>query len=937
MAEQSLFKTIEGAKEGVKRFAPEIFKIPDYILDNIKYTPYQWQKEALENFLYYQNPQSDLKTLPTHLMFNMATGTGKTLVMAALILYYYKQGYRHFLFFVNQNNIVDKTESNFLDPFHNKYLYANPIVIDNQTVNFKQVDSFTDVDEDDGEIQIIFTSIHKLHNAIYTVKENQVFLEDLQKRNIVMLGDEAHHLNSDTKKKKGEQTDLDLKTEMSAFSSQKDKEKSWERTVTELILEKKEADQSHENRNVLLEFTATVPKNKNVQAKYKNKTVYKFDIESFLRAGYTKEINLVSSSEDRKQRILQALLFNWYRSEIAIKHGIPNFKPVILFRSKFVKKKKEENIYKDYALFRETVDSLKPDDFGFLKTVKKESVKKVYKKGKSRLVDIDKYITDNDISLTQIINYIKGNFKDNQNCILTHSQKKEATGRWGEDKTTPEQDELLNNLEDKNNPITAIFTCKRLTEGWDVLNLFDIVRMYEGETRGGGHRDQPGKSTVSEVQLIGRGVRYYPFQYNNEIPNKRKFDNDLQNDLRVLEELYYHCDDNKNYVFELKAELKRKKLLPEDDKQLKVFDVKKQIKEDENSFYNSTKIYQNNRVENPNRKKRSLENIKASWEFKDRIENVSILEEGIEFEKETDKTRFKIVSEDGRIIKVKVSEIYQNFRHILFKALNVQSQKNRSILRFNLLKKDLALDSREELFSDNFIGDFVITIAVPEEIKHFSEIQAKDKLNILTNFLKQFAKELQEYSNPYIGTNFVAEDFSTYFAAPKEKSISPDEESKRLEQDLIGKNWYALNSFHGTSEEKSLIKFLKDSMENFKSIYGQVSLLRNEEVYKIYDFDKGRGFQPDFLLFLKKKNQNLYYQVFIEPKGDQFKDASGGFDESGESWKQDFLEQITKKYGGEFILKSENKDYKLIGLPLYNDKSKNPFKEKAKEVLGVDI
>jgi len=50
---------------------------------------------------------------PTHLMFNMATGTGKTLLMAALILYYYKKGYRHFIFFVNQNNIVDKTENNF--------------------------------------------------------------------------------------------------------------------------------------------------------------------------------------------------------------------------------------------------------------------------------------------------------------------------------------------------------------------------------------------------------------------------------------------------------------------------------------------------------------------------------------------------------------------------------------------------------------------------------------------------------------------------------------------------------------------------------------------------------------------------------------------------------------------------------------------------------
>ena len=45
------------------------------------------------------------KIKPTHLMFNMATGTGKTLLMASCILYYYKRGYRKFIFFVNQNNL----------------------------------------------------------------------------------------------------------------------------------------------------------------------------------------------------------------------------------------------------------------------------------------------------------------------------------------------------------------------------------------------------------------------------------------------------------------------------------------------------------------------------------------------------------------------------------------------------------------------------------------------------------------------------------------------------------------------------------------------------------------------------------------------------------------------------------------------------------------
>ena len=43
---------------------------------------------------------------------------------------------------------------------------------------------------------------------------------------------------------------------------------------------------------------------------------------------------------------------------------------------------------------------------------------------------------------------------------------------------------LLNtlvNLEDATNPILAGIDVEVLNEGWDVLNLFDIVRLYDGE------------------------------------------------------------------------------------------------------------------------------------------------------------------------------------------------------------------------------------------------------------------------------------------------------------------------------------------------------------------------------------------------------------------------------------------------------------------------
>ena len=85
-----LYEKINTQKEALKNFNPEIFKIPEYISNNLKYNFFYWQKEAFENFLFYENPNSKLKKEPTHLMFNMATGTGKTLLMASMILYYYK-------------------------------------------------------------------------------------------------------------------------------------------------------------------------------------------------------------------------------------------------------------------------------------------------------------------------------------------------------------------------------------------------------------------------------------------------------------------------------------------------------------------------------------------------------------------------------------------------------------------------------------------------------------------------------------------------------------------------------------------------------------------------------------------------------------------------------------------------------------------------------
>jgi type III restriction enzyme len=893
-----------------------------YITDNLRFQLFKWQEEALVNFLTYEAiKEKEEEGGPTHLLFNMATGAGKTLVMAATILYYYKKGYRDFIFFVNQNNIVGKTEENLCNAGHTKYLFQQNIVIDDTTVNIRQVNTFDDYSDD---IQIKFTSIHTLHNDVYKVKEDSVFLEDLQKRKIVMLADEAHHLNADTKKAKQNQLDFFETNELKENAAQDDIEKSWENTVLFLLLNRGNKALT-ENPNVLLEFTATVPDHQEVRQKYVSKTIAKFDLKDFLKAGYTKEINLVSSSFDKKKRILQALLFNWYRHKIALKYGVPHFKPVILFRSKTIDVADTNNSKEDYLFFRSLIENLNVADFDFLQEIDEQKLMdmvETYQKGQSRIIDVKRFIGENNISIREIIDYLQYHFAE-YNCVITNSK----TNKTKKEKTDTETDRLLNSLEDKENHIRAIFTVQRLTEGWDVQNLFDIVRLYEGQNTGGSNKGNRGGATTSEVQLIGRGVRYYPFDFQEKEKNRRKFDNDLNHELRVLEEFYFHSDNDERYLSELKKELKDKEWLV-DNKIARKFEVKKKFLE-EDTYKN---IFINKRLDNPKRQKNSLEQISKDFNFEFVVDNLNINETIVKLDlNEADRTRYSTGANDMATLDLKLKDFG---RHLAIKAINKLAVKENSIFRYKNLKNELNINCVEDIFKEEFLGNFRLKIKIPKKNysgnitlkENLEQIEADQILIALMRFFEKIAVSLKQISNPYIGSEFQSVSFKEVFAEPKVKSILEDDANKAIESLIKDKDWYVLSGFHGTSEEQALVRFLSEVMGNFENQYEHISLLRNEEVYKIYDFEQGRGFMPDFMLFLKQKNKGQYYQIFIEPKGDQFKDDQGTFFGSKEGWKERFLSQITQKYGNEPILKAENKEFKLYGLPLYNKKSEDVFK-----------
>jgi type III restriction enzyme len=910
-----------------------IFKIelPKYITSNLKHDFWYWQKEAMQYFTAFDDPEYEFEKTanePTHLMFNMATGTGKTMLMAALILYYYKKGYQHFIFFVNQNNIVDKTENNFTNKLHTKYEFRQNIVIEDKTINIRKVEVFDDTDD----IQIKFTSIHKLHNAVYLAKENSVTLEDLQKRDLVMIGDEAHHLNASTMR--NGQAEMDLPLELKENASEKDIEKSWENTVLNKILRRGENKQDSENKNVLLEFTATIPKNAEVKEKYRTKIIYKFELVDFLNAGYTKEINLVSTSLNKKEKVLLALLFNWYRHQIALRNNIPNFKPVILFRSKLIEESK-----KDYEEFVFLISDLKTADFDFLKNVE-NSIKEdqssfsVYEQGKSRVKQMLVFIKNEKVNIREIVNYIKDEFAE-KNCIITNSKDNKATTK---EKTTEEQEGLLNSLEDKNNHIRAIFTVKRLTEGWDVLNLFDIVRLYEGRDE---YRDKKtgkikaGQATTQEIQLIGRGVRYFPFNYNEHEKNKRKFDDDLNNSMRVLEEFYFHsggreAERERKYIDELKRELKNQGYI-QGNHVIKKFALKEDFRK--SPFFKEIKVWKNERIDNPEKRKRTLTELGKDFIFEYKTSDFAIKEQQVVLDKDKDEILAESKQKEKKTISVKFSDFE---KHIVAKAINKKAMKDLSLLRFDNLQNELNLNSIDQIYSDNFIGNFKISIITSKDKNDLYNISNDEKLNLLLDFFEAFTSKLKEIANPYKGTEtFKPFSFDDLFGEPKEKIVDSSKYDyyHSLVEEFKKHKWFICDGFTCTSEEEELLEFMKNKIGNLQEHYKEVYLLRNEEVYKIYDFEKGRGFEPDYLLLLKGDTKNLYYQIFIEPKGSQFADKEGTFKESGQGWKEEFLQQITDKYADGNLLRAEGKEYSLIGLPLFNKLEENNFEEVFSERL----
>ncbi len=833
-------------------------EIPKSLTDNLNPTfeLREYQKEAFARFLLCFENDFPGEEKPLHFLFNMATGSGKTLIMAGLILYLYEKGYRNFLFFVNSTNIIEKTKDNFLNPRAAKYLFNENIDFEGKRVSVTQVDNFDGVNEND--INICFTTIQQLHTDMNSEKENALTYENFAEQKIVLLADEAHHMNVSTRSQQGQVL----------FES-------WENTV-ENIFKSNQA-------NLLLEFTATHDyENDAMVEKYRNKVINRYDLLNFRNDKFSKEVVLVHSDFDQQSRILQALILSEYKYRVAWKNGI-NLKPVILFKAQRTIEQSEKN----KADFHKLIDALTDSDIDKIRSSGLEIVQRAFD-----------YFDKTGISSEQLAQRLKSEFSE-EFCLSVNDESEKKNYQI-----------KVNTLEDKDNPIRAIFAVQKLNEGWDVLNLFDIVRCYETRDSGKG---KIGTTTTSEAQLIGRGARYFHFVQPDQPDRfRRKYDDDLDHDLRVLEELHYHSVNDSRYISEISRALvdvgmKDKKPIT------RVLKLKDDFKETD--FYKSGVVWLNKRVEKNYGYVQSFEDLGVKQ--KDYQHHIATGQGGAIAALNNENTPAVY---DENPLSLPVIDIEENI---------VKSAIARNpFFTFASIKRYFPqlTSIHEFITSEDYLGG--LTINLQGSINELG-VNRAEKLAACCGLLAQFESEIREQITKYEGTkHFQQQQIKAIF---KDKRMEFSRETEVSKEDsqfrhfVSVRDWFAFDTLYGTSEEKAFVRlfdrWLRDSRKTYETVY----LLRNERHFSIYNFSDGQGFQPDFVLFLREKNgKALSYQLFIEPKGEFLK--------KHDEWKVEFLQETRAEYSSRVL--AEDKKHRIIGVPsFYNEDHENQFRDDLDNAL----
>ncbi|WP_324186010.1 DEAD/DEAH box helicase family protein [Helicobacter pylori] len=792
-------------------------ELPTHITSNLKKELRDYQKQAIHDYLEKRQSNPTQK----HFMFEMATGSGKTLVMAGLILECYKQGYQNFIFFVNSTSILEKTKLNFTDSVSSKYLFSENININDENTEIKSINNLNE--SHNNAINIYFSTIQGLFSLFTRAKENAITLEDLKDQKLVFLADEAHHLNTETKKKLND--------------SEASEKRNWE-SVVKLALEQNKD-------NLLLEFSATIPNEKSVKDKYENLKVVTYTLKQFSEDKFCKNIYSLSyENKELETRFLGACVSSLYKELLAQHHNIENFKPCILFKSERIEDSKENQ-----ERFNAFLENLSPLD---LENFFNYSCNAFFKDAKN-FFDKQKYTPN-------LTAFLQTKFKKSTQ-INTNNEKELEKGM-----------PLLNSLEDRDNPKRVIFSVDKLNEGWDVLNLFDIVRLKNKASQ---------KDTIKDAQLIGRGARYYPFSYNDFKPGRiefyqRKFD--LFNPLSVLERLDYHAVYDSEFIAKLNNELQDLGLGFVNEKQTIPLTPTKRFK----CYYASNKREKNN----------NLFNKDYSGPVEVKLQSLHVPLFG--FNVREKKVDFKEENKGDRTYYIPyiLDKIPINY---FLKALNLKN------LDFKTLKKAF----KKHAFNNKvgFIEQYISPLKT-----NFHKNQKFDDNKILLKLAVYIIENLKDTllkeQDKYEVSALELKEFETH-----NKSLSASE----WEKDIPFYEWLLFKDMRKLDSdlERKFLDFINKNKEILDKKFKEWCVLRNDHFAELKVFCDiegpfyAQGFEPDFILFAQThEDEFLGFTCYMEAKGEHLEPSS--------AWKKEFLEMLENA-----TLKSHNKKLHLKGLPFF--------------------
>jgi superfamily II DNA or RNA helicase len=479
-SDYAIFNTIENGvtQHPLRYYQLEALYLLDYLLKCADTRPEK--KDLLEEI------DKQQKTKAPFLSYEMATGSGKTMLMGASVYFLnQKFGIKNFLIITPAStDIYQKTIRNFeIGNFESVWADDTPFTFNLITGDNYSQNLFFDPSRD---ANIFIFNISKFGaNAVKTEKpwedaswlkegQNSISIRQfLENEELIIITDEAHH----TQKKDGS-----LK-----------------------IIKKF-------NPKAVLEFTATASEDSGEDKKGQT-IVYKYDIRRFLADGHGKLVRAVALSsalKGKKDEISQA----------------EKLKLITLFLIHLMKKEAVKADPKSIAV--------KP--ISFVK-VKNETnyTRKIYQYIQTELAnDLDNIniilekIRHQDLVITGLIDDLyKTHYQNNTSQLRQAMQEVADTAIFYYGNSDKETEKRFLNI--RKNDVEVVVYMQRLDEGIDLPNIFAMAVI----------NDNASDFKTSVKQIIGRGIRL-----NKE---KREFDEDT-NLLRANSEiLHIVCDQGNNF------------------------------------------------------------------------------------------------------------------------------------------------------------------------------------------------------------------------------------------------------------------------------------------------------------------------------------------------------------------------------------------------------